>query len=165
MDGPHLRDQHGLVVAAQITAFPAVEPTGFAVGHRRVDERRDELAQDQLGIAGRLVGECRAVDQLLTQVEHRVAKQFVFARIVAVQRGRGDAHPLRNGLHAHAVVAERAERLGRRTRDLRLAILRPAPDILSAGGPGARHGQHHNGRPAYIAAHFGWKIRKKWSRT
>ena len=157
----HLRDQRGLVVAAQVAAFPAVEPARLAVGHCGVDERRDEPTQGQLGIAGRLVGECRAVDQLLAQVEHRVAEQFVLARVVAVQRGSGDPHPLRDGLHADAVVAERAERLGRRAGDLRLAILRPAPDTLGAGGPGARHGQHHNGPSAYIAAHFDWKITRK----
>src|SRR6476619_4978599 len=87
--------------------------------------------------AGCLVDECGAVDQLLAQVEHRVTKEFVLARVVAIQRGGGDSHPLRDGLHADAVVAERAERLGRRAGDLRLAILRPAPDTRGAGGPGA----------------------------
>jgi len=158
-----LPDQRGLVIAAQVAAFPAVEPAGLTVGHCGVDEGRDEPTQRQLGIACHLVGECRAVDQLLAQVEHRVAEQFVLARVVAVQRGSGDAHPLRDGLHADAVVAERAERLGRRTGDLRLAILRPAPDTLGTGRPGACHGQHHNGPIAYIAVHFDWKIRRNCS--
>ena len=98
------------------------------------------------GSPAALVDECGAVDQLLAQVEHRVTKQFVLARVVAIQRGGGDPHPLRDRLHADAVVAERAERLGRRAGDLCLAILRPAPDTHGAGGPGARHGEHHNGR-------------------
>ena len=52
VNGAQLRDQRGLVVAPQVAALPAVEPARLAVGHRGVDERRDEPAHGQLGITG-----------------------------------------------------------------------------------------------------------------
>src|SRR4029079_1001695 len=100
--------------------------------------------------------ERRAADQLLTQREHRVPKQVVFARIMPVQRGRRDPDPRRDRLHAHRVIAEPAERLGRRPSDLRLAILGPSPDAGIGGRPAARHGDTlmeftHTYRPTSIA--------------
>ena len=151
VNAAHLRYQCGLIVAAQVPAFPTVEPAGLAVGHRGVDERRDQPPQDELRIVGRgVIRERRAIHQLLTEAEHRVAEEFVLARVMPVQRGRGDSHAGRDGFHAHTVEAQRTERLGGSPRDLRFAVLGAAPNCVAALWPGARHGKHHNGRYAHI---------------
>ena len=139
VDGAELTVEGGLIVAPEIAGLPAVEPAGYSAGQCGVGERGDELPQRGLWVlGGGLVRERGAVHQLLAQVEHRVPEQFVLAGVMAVQSGRGDADPSGDGIHADAVVTERAERLGRRPGNLRLAVFGPAPNSIAAG---ARHGR------------------------
>ena len=159
--GLDLLEQRGLVVAAQIPVLPPVQPAGprlaSAVSVSADTSRRASPADRHRRC---LRPPCH---QLLAEVEHRVPEQFVLAGVVAVQGCRGDPHPGRDHLHAHAVIAQRAERLRRRTRDLRFPILGPASDSVAAG---ARHGRYPNGLDAHILCrHAPINRRKVFTRT
>jgi hypothetical protein len=134
---PQLVGQNGLVLGPQIPRLPPVQATGVAVVQGGVDQRGDQLLE-RLGAVG-------AVEELLTQAQHRAAKEVVLAGVVAVQRGRRDPDLGGDGLHADRVVALSAECLGRRPRDLRLAVFRSPPDTRcgfagrAGGGAGGGH--------------------------
>ncbi len=124
---PHLAVQRRLVVTAKVASLPPVQPARLTVGQRSVGDRGDQPLQ-RVRVGLRIVGERRARHELLAERKHRVAKEVVLARVVPVKGGRRDPDPRGDRLHADRVIAQRAECLRGRARDLGLPILRSTPD-------------------------------------